>query len=91
MAPKEILQSEGFVHVYDWHDEPGVEYESHVHKGRVSIFVESGSVTFKFSDGTIKTISSNERFDVPVGLEHSAVVGSEGCDYVVGEMIEGDS
>lgn len=91
MTPQNILKSEGFVHIYDWHDEAGTNYESHSHKGKVSIFIESGSVTFIFSDGTTKIVSSGERFDVPVGLEHSAIVGPEGCDYIVGEMIEGDS
>lgn len=91
MSPKEILQSEGFVHVYEWHDEPETEYPKHQHKGNVSIFIENGDVTFNFSDGTTRGVRRGERFDVPVGLEHTGVVGTEGCDYIVGEMIEGDS
>jgi len=91
MKPKDILESEGFVHVYEWRDEPNVEYSAHAHKGKVTLFVDSGDVTFHFSDGTKRTVSSGERFDVPVGLGHSAKVGSGGCNYIVGEMIEGDS
>lgn len=91
MKPQEILKSEGFVHVYEWHDEPGTKYPVHAHKGKVTIFIEKGDVTFHFSDNTTHIVKIGERFDVPIGLEHSAVVGPNGCDYVVGEMIEGDS
>jgi quercetin dioxygenase-like cupin family protein len=91
MKPQEILKSEGFVHVYEWHDEPGVEYPLHSHKGRVTLFIQNGDLTFHFSDNTDCIVSSGQRFDVPVGLEHSATVGLNGCDYIVGEMIEGDS
>jgi mannose-6-phosphate isomerase-like protein (cupin superfamily) len=91
MKPKEILQSEGFVHIYEWKDLPNTVYEKHSHKDKVTLFIVAGDVTFTFSDGTMKSVYENERFDVPVLKEHSAVVGINGCSYVVGEMIEGDS
>jgi hypothetical protein len=91
MNPREILQKEGFTHVYEWHDVPNTEYPKHAHKGKVTLYITRGDVTFIFSDSTTKTISSGQRFDVPVGLEHRAKVGSNGCNYVVGEMIEDDS
>lgn len=91
MQPQEILQSEGFVHIYKWHDEPNTQYPSHAHKGKVTLFIETGEVRFTFADTTTHTIKADERFDVPVGLEHTATVGSSGCDYIVGEMIKGDS
>lgn len=86
---KKQLIDEGFIHVFEWHDEPGVVYEEHAHKGKVSFFVTKGSVTF--TSGINKQIKAGERFDVPVGVKHTAIVGSEGCDWVVGEMIEGDA
>jgi hypothetical protein len=67
------------------------EYPVHAHKGKVTLFIQNGDVTFHFSDKTNKTVSSDQRFDVPVGIEHTAIVGPKGCDYIVGEMIEGDS
>ncbi len=91
MKPQEILQSEGFVRVYEWHDEPHTEYHAHAHVGKVTLFIEKGDVTFHFADNTTRTVKAGERFDVPIGLEHSAVVGSNGCNYVVGEMVEGDA
>lgn len=83
------LKDEGFDHVFVWHDEPGTEYSPHAHRGKVSFYLTRGSVTF--SGGIKKTVHAGERFDVPIGVEHSAVVGVEGCDWVVGEEIEGDS
>ncbi|MDO8604689.1 MAG: hypothetical protein Q7K40_04850 [bacterium] len=91
MNSKEILKSEGFANVYEWHDEPNVEYSKHEHKGKVTIFVIKGDVTFIFKNGEEKIICSGERLDVPIGIEHSAIIGPKGCDYVVGEMIKGDS
>jgi hypothetical protein len=86
---KKVLETEGFPIVYDWYDEPNTKYENHKHQGRVSFFVLEGSVTF--SGGVNKTVSKGGRIDVPVGVEHSAVVGKNGCRYVVGQEIEGDA
>ncbi len=86
---KSKLIAEGFANVYEWKDEPGTRYESHAHKGKVSMFIISGSVTF--SGDFEKTLKMGDRFDVPPGTNHSAIVGPEGCGYVVGEEIEGDS
>jgi len=86
----QTFETEGFTSVYEWSDPPGTVYEPHQHQGKVSIFVTDGSITFDFS-GEKKTISANERFDIPPGTEHSAVVGPEGWIVVVGEEIEGDS
>ncbi len=83
------LKEEGFAHIYDWSDKPNTEYPEHTHKGKVSFYITRGSVTFS---GDIKTtVSAGERFDVPVGVKHSAIVSPEGCDWIVGEEIEGDS
>jgi quercetin dioxygenase-like cupin family protein len=86
---KQQLTSEGFTHVYEWTDDPGTVYPEHAHRGKVSFFVTKGSVTFSGEINT--TIRAGERFDVPVGIKHSAVVGPGGCSYLVGEEIEGDS
>lgn len=86
---KKVLETEGYPIVYDWYDEPNTKYENHKHQGKVSFFVTEGSVTF--SGGINKTVSKGERIDVPVGVEHSAVVGGNGCRYIVGQEIEGDA
>lgn len=87
---KHILQSEGFIHVYEWTDEPGETYEAHVHKGKVSMYIAKGSIEFCL-ENQCQIYSEGDRIDVPVGVQHTATVGPAGCSFVVGEMIEGDS
>ena len=77
-------------HVYEWQDPAGTVYEKHSHKGKVSLYVTDGSITFDFGDEK-KELVANQRFDIPVGKEHSAVVGPQGWIVIVGEEIEGDS
>ena len=84
------LESEDFKHIYEWQDAPGTVYEAHTHTGKVTIFLTDGSVIFDF-EGEKKELVAPVRFDVPVGKNHSAIVGPQGAIYIVGEMIEGDS
>lgn len=84
------FEQEGFASVYEWQDPAGTVYPEHAHAGKVSIFVTDGSITFDFG-GEKKEVVANQRFDVPVGALHSAVVGSGGWIVIVGEEIEGDS
>ena len=76
--------------MYDWHDEPGVSYEAHAHKDKVTVYIVEGGVLFRFGEAEIPLVAG-ARFDVPIGQTHTAVVGPDGCTYVVGEMIERDS
>lgn len=93
MSNKEVLihklKEEGFTHVFIWSDLPHTKYSEHMHRGKVSFFVTKGSVTF--SGDIVATVKMGERFDVPIGVNHSAIVGPDGCEWVVGEEIEGDS
>lgn len=84
------LEKEGFASVYEWQDPAGTVYEPHSHKGKVSLYVTDGSIEFELS-GKKKLVVAGQRFDVPVGVEHSAVVGSKGWIVIVGEEVEGDS
>ena len=87
---KRKLTEEGFHHIYGWHDEPHVEYPAHAHKDKVSMYILAGSLTLRFGNEEI-ILKKGDRFDVPPGKEHTALVGPTGCDFLVGEMIEGDS
>lgn len=86
---KNILITEGFPIVYEWTDAPGTIYDDHCHQGKVVFCVTKGSVTF--SGGIQQTVSAGECIDVPVGVHHTAIVGPEGCEYIVGQEIEGDA
>jgi quercetin dioxygenase-like cupin family protein len=88
---KNQFTKEGFAHVFEWEDAPGIAYEEHTHQDRVSMYIVSGGLTFIFEDQETIVLKQGDRFDVPPGKKHTAVVGPEGCTYVVGEMIEGDS
>ncbi len=84
------FEDENFVSVYEWQDAAGTVYPEHSHQGKVSLFVTDGSITFDFS-GEKKEVKANERFDVPVGVLHSAIVGPQGWIVIIGEEIVGDS
>jgi quercetin dioxygenase-like cupin family protein len=84
------FEDEGFASVYEWQDPAGTVYEEHAHKGKVSLFVTDGSITFDFA-GEKKEVKANERFDVPVDAPHSAIVGPQGWIVIVAEEIVGDS
>jgi quercetin dioxygenase-like cupin family protein len=75
--------------VYEWQDAPGTTYEEHAHQGKVTLYVTDGSITFDF-EGIKKEVVAGERFDVPIGKKHSAIVGPRGAIYIVGEEIEGN-
>ncbi len=81
------FEAEGFPSVYEWQDPAGTVYEPHSHQKKVSIFVTDGSITYDFS-GEKKEVKANDRFDIPVGAEHSAIVGSNGWIVIVAEEIK---
>lgn len=87
---KQTLKDEGFLHIFEWKDGPDTEYEAHAHKGEVAIYILDGGLTFWFGEEE-KNLMKGDRFDVPVGKEHKAKVGPQGCHFLVGEMIEGDT
>ncbi len=89
-ALKEKLVQEGFVHVFEWKDAPGTLYPAHKHKDRVAMYILEGGLTFNF-DGEKIMLKKGDRFDAPPDKEHTAVVGPDGCHFLVGEMTDGDS
>ena len=84
------LKTEGFPYVYEWQDGPGKVYQPHSHKGKVTFYLLEGSLTFDFS-GQKRGVRAGERFDVPIGKTHSAIVGPNGASYLVGQEIDGDA
>lgn len=84
----EIFKNEGFAHVYEWTDASGFEYPRHAHLGRVAYYVLSGGMKITFNDG-VKNLVAGDRFDVPVGVLHEALIGQDGCTYLVAEERKG--
>ncbi len=89
-AYKEKLQSAGFKHIFDWRDAPRTIYPEHAHRDKVALCIVRGSLDMNIA-GEQKTFKAGDYCDIPPGVKHTAKVGDEGCTFVVGEMIDGDS
>ena len=87
---KQQLKEQGFVHIYEWTDEPNTEYPEHSHKGKVTFYIVDGTILMNV-DGIHISLRKGDKYDVPVGIPHTAKVGIDGCSFIVGEEIEGDS
>ncbi len=76
--------------VYEWQDKPRTVSVEHSHQDKVTIFITEGSIDLTIASKT-HSLRTGDRFDVPPRVPCSVIVGPQGCQYVVGEMIEGDS
>ena len=86
----ETLEKEGFPFVYEWTDAPNTVYKEHEHEDKVSMFITDGSIKMNVA-GEVFMLNTGQRYNVPPHTKHSAIVGPEGCSFVVGEIVEGDS
>jgi hypothetical protein len=78
------LRSEGFSGIFVHRDGPDARYPGHTHGGITAHIVLEGEITIT-SEGETVTYGPGERFDVPAGAVHSAVIGPSGCRYMIGE------
>lgn len=78
------LREEGFSGIFIHRDRPNACYPDHTHKGITAHIVLEGRITVT-SEGKTVIYRPGERFDVPAGAVHSAIIGPEGCLYVIGE------
>lgn len=81
----DLLKDEGFSDVYIWEDKPNFEYPEHTHEKLTVHVIISGSMELMDSKGAKRVLKSGQRYDIPAGTSHSAIMGPEGCRYVVGE------
>ena len=86
----QILEKEGFTYVSEWSDPAGTVYDAHVHHGPVAVFVTEGAITFQLATGP-QTVRAGERIDIGPDIPHSATVGPNGWQCVVGAMHESDT
>lgn len=84
------LEKEQWPYIYEWQDMAGTVYPEHSHQGKVVIMVTDGSINLTIGAVTHR-LRIGDRYDVPVGIPHSAIVGPSGVQLVVGEEIDGDS
>jgi quercetin dioxygenase-like cupin family protein len=75
---RKILAEEN-LHGYRWSNGPGDVYSAHTHSFNKVIYVVSGSIAFGLPDsGEQVTLNCGDRLNLPAGVAHNAVVGSEG-------------
>lgn len=78
------LHKEGFRHTYVWRDAPEAFYPDHTHNALTAHIVLDGQMTLTMN-GKSETYHAGERCDVPAGVVHSALMGPDGCRYLIGE------
>jgi quercetin dioxygenase-like cupin family protein len=67
------------LHGYRWSNGPGDVYSAHTHSFNKVIYVVSGSITFGLPDsGEQLVLNRGDRLNLPAGVAHNAIVGSEG-------------
>lgn len=73
-----ILHSEG-LEAHRWSNGPGYSYEAHVHEYHKVLYVVTGSIMFGLpEEGQHITLAAGDRFELPPGVLHDAVVGEDG-------------
>lgn len=75
---EERMRKEG-LGFYRWSNGPGDVYGAHDHPYHKVIYVVTGSITFGLPDhGKKLTLNAGDRLDLPAGVSHNAVVGTQG-------------
>lgn len=82
-ALRASLEAEGYS-VLSWTDRPGATYEPHSHDHDESLWLIRGEMTFRIAGDTY-CLGAGDRLMLPRGTVHSAVAGSEGAAYLVGD------
>ena len=73
------LCAEQGLHPYQWSNGPHDVYAAHSHGYDKVIYVVRGSITFGLPQlGQQLTLKAGDRLDLPAGITHDAVVGSQG-------------
>lgn len=81
---KSQLHAEGFGRTYVWQDASGVFYSEHTHPTLTAHIILSGEMNLTVN-GKSKTYRPGDRCDVSAGTVHSALIGPDGCRYLIGE------
>lgn len=75
---QKMLAKEGLT-AYKWSNRPGDVYSAHSHGYNKVIYVVRGSITFGLPESGQKVeLFVGDRLDLPSGIKHDAVVGTQG-------------
>jgi quercetin dioxygenase-like cupin family protein len=78
------LQREGFGNAYVWEDSPHARYPDHTHCTETAHVILGGELTLTMN-GVTTTYRVGERCDVPANAVHAALIGPNGCRYLIAE------
>lgn len=80
---EESLLEDGF-DPFAWVDEPEKRYDSHAHDHDECIWILRGSMEFTVGGQTF-SLAQGDRLMLPRGSLHEAVIGLDGCEYLIGQ------
>ena len=73
------LMSDAGLSPYAWSNGPQDVYSAHSHSYNKVIYVVQGSITFGLPElGKQITLKAGDRLDLPAGIVHDAVIGTQG-------------
>ncbi len=81
---KKQLAEEGYKKIYIWEDLPDSVYEPHSHRISTKIIILDGEMSLRL-DGKVGKLKKGDMAEIAARQLHSAVIGQEGCRYLVGE------
>ena len=83
---KENLKRAGYQEIHEYVDESNVVFPEHDHEGTQCMVVVRGSISVTM-DGQEHILVAGSELTIPAKTKHSAKVGSEGCESLLGEKI----
>lgn len=72
--------------MFQWRDGPGADYPAHHHPTDNTYYIQHGDieVTYPQLAYTVRHYRQGDRFSIPAALVHSAVMGQQGCVFIIG-------
>tara|TARA_B100000745_G_scaffold123564_1_gene80259 strand:- start:4715 stop:4981 length:267 start_codon:yes stop_codon:yes gene_type:complete len=80
---REQLTNEGFQNISVFQDSPNKFYPDHVHMALTAHIILEGEMTLDWGEEK-RTYKKGDRFDIEKNDIHNAVMGPEGCTYMIG-------
>jgi mannose-6-phosphate isomerase class I len=81
----QTLEKEGFTSIYEESRTPGQVFYIKSTESPLVIFVTEGSLLISIGN-EIKELLPGNRYNVPPNTSLVATAGTQGCQYVIGEM-----
>lgn len=83
-AIRNELQKQGFKKMYEYTAKPREEDPLHLHPFDAKFIVLEGDIIVEIFDSK-KLLTKGSELEIPRNTMHSALVGKNGCTYIVAE------